>query len=102
EEVDPGVKPKASKILARQNLRRSQAREIIVPIQRIRLRLHRNRIVVMNRSEHDSWRKSSDGSSGPDPQVLIHHAWAGVGHGGGTQNAEGVGASKDVGVSAKC
>jgi hypothetical protein len=56
----------------------------------------------MNRSEHNSRRKSSDGSSGPDTQVLKHHAWAGVGHGRGAQNAESVGASEDAGVSAKC
>jgi hypothetical protein len=55
----------------------------------------------MDRSEHNSRRKSSDRRSGPDTQVLIHHAWTGVGHGRGAQNAESVGAAEDAGVSTK-
>ena len=39
---------------------------------------------------------------GQTTQVSIDHAGAGVGHGGGTQNAESVGGVEDAGVSAKC
>ena len=55
----------------------------------------------MDRSEHNSRRKSSDRRTGPDTQVLIHHAWAGISHGGGAQDAESVGAVEDAGLNTK-